>query len=154
MLAAGEAARAALVAVVVAVPLAVFGPPPGDLPAHLYRTELVEEGVLVWDAFWYGGHYPLFSYSLLYYFPAALLGNDVLAVLAVVASAALFASLAERRWGERARLPSYGFAVVACAPLFTGTYPYALGVAAGLGSLLAFQARRPWLGVGAAALCV
>jgi hypothetical protein len=154
LLAAGEGARAALLATAVGVPLAVFGPPPGDLPAHLYRTELVEEGVLVWDAFWYGGHYPLFSYSLLYYFPAAVLGNDLLAVLAVVASAALFASLAERRWGVRARPASYTFAVVACAPLFTGTYPYALGVAAGLGALLAFQAGRLWLGAGAAALCV
>jgi hypothetical protein len=147
-----EAIRSAAVAAAVALPLAVLGPAPGDLPAHLYRTELVEQGVFLWDAFWYGGHYPLASYSLLYYFPAALVGNEVLAVASVVVAAALFASICERRWGERARWPSRAFAVAACGPLFTGTFPYALGVAAALGSLRAFQAGRPLLGVVCAAL--
>ena len=83
-----------------ALALVLFGPPPGDLPAHLYRTELVRDGVLVWDTFWYAGHYPLLGYSLLYYFPAALVGNDLVALVSVVAAAALFASLAEREWGR------------------------------------------------------
>jgi hypothetical protein len=151
-LARSEALRSAGVAAATALALAAFGPPPGDLPAHLYRTELVERGVLVWDGFWYGGHYPLFSYSLLYYFPAALLGNDVLAVAAVIAGAALFAAVAAREWGERAVWPSRAFAVAGCAPLFTGTYPYAVGVATALGTLRAFQAGHPWLGLAGAGL--
>ena len=126
-LARSEVARAALIALAVGLALVLFGPPPGDLPAHLYRTALVEDGVFVWDTFWYAGHYPLFSYSLLYYFPAALLGNDLVALASVVAAAALFASLAWREWGEAARWPARTFAVVACGPLFTGTYPYAAG---------------------------
>ena len=134
---------AAALALVVGLALVLFGPPPGDLPAHLYRTELVEDGVLVWDTFWYAGHYPLAAYSLLYYFPAALLGNDVVAVVSVVASSALFASLARREWGEAARWPSLAFAVVACGSLFTGTYPYAAGLAAALGTLKALQLGRP-----------
>ena len=97
----------AAVALALGLALVLLGPPPGDIPAHLYRTELVRDGVLVWDTFWYAGHYPLLAYSLLYYFPAALVGNDVVALVSVVAAAALFASLAEREWGERARLPSY-----------------------------------------------
>ena len=108
--------------------------------------------MLVWDTFWYAGHYPLLGYSLLYYFPAALVGNDLVALVSVVAAAALFASLAHREWGEAARWPSRLFAVVACGPLFTGTYPYAAGFAAGLAALKALQLGRPWLAAGLAAL--
>jgi hypothetical protein len=143
---------AAAIAFVIGLALVLLGPPPGDLPAHLYRTELVRDGVFVWDTFWYAGHYPLVSYSLLYYFPAAVVGNDLVALVSVVAAAALFASLARREWGEAALWPSRVFAVVACAPLFTGTYPYAAGFAAGLGALKALQLGRPWLAAGLAVL--
>jgi hypothetical protein len=146
-LAGGETVLAVALALVVALPLVLAGPAPGDLPAHLYRTELVKEGVFVWDTFWYAGFYPLASYSVLYYFPAALLGNDSVALLSVLAAAGLFASLAEREWGGAARWPARAFAVVACGPLFTGTFPYAAGLAAALGALKAFQVKRTWLGV-------
>ena len=42
-LARGEPALAAAVALALGLALVLFGPPPGDLPAHLYRTELVRE---------------------------------------------------------------------------------------------------------------
>jgi hypothetical protein len=143
----GGTAQAAALAALVAVPLALLGPPAGDLPAHLYRTELVEDGVLLWDTFWYLGHYPLAAYSLLYYFPAAVVGNELLALLAVLAAAVLFASVVEREWGERARPAVLAFAVVASGPLFTGTYPYALGLATLLGALAALQRGRTWLAI-------
>jgi hypothetical protein len=143
---------AAAIALGVGLALVLLGPPPGDMPAHLYRTELVRDGVLVWDTLWYAGHYPLLGYSLLYYFPAAVVGNDVLALVSVVAAAALFASLAEREWGEAARWPARVFAVVACGPLFTGTYPYAAGLATALGALKALQLGRRWTAVALAAL--
>ena len=148
----GEALAAALLALAVAFALLLLGPPPGDLPAHLYRTALVEDGVLVWDTFWYAGHYPLLTYSPLYYFAAALLGNDLVALVSVVAAAALFALLVEREWGEAARWPARAFAVVACAPFFTGTYPYAAGLATGLGALVALQRGRTWGAIALAAL--
>src|SRR5918996_842041 len=148
----GEALVAALLALAVALALLLLGPPPGDLPAHLYRTALVEDGVLVWDTFWYAGHYPLLTYSPVYYFLAALLGNDLVALVSVVAAAVLFAVLAEREWGEAARWPARAFAVVACGPLFTGTYPYAAGLAAGLAALLALQRGRRWAGIAFAAV--
>jgi hypothetical protein len=143
---------AAAIALAVGLALVLLGPPPGDLPAHLYRTELVRDGVLVRDTFWYAGHYPLLGYSLLYYLPAALVGNDLVALVSVVASAALFASLAEREWGEAAVWPSRLFALAACGPLFTGTYPFAAGLAAGLGALKALQVGRRWTAVALAAL--
>jgi hypothetical protein len=148
----GEALPAALLALLVALALLALGPPPGDLPAHLYRTGLVEDGVLVWDTFWYAGHYPLLTYSPLYYFAAALVGNDLVALVSVVAAAVLFALLVEREWGAAARWPARAFAVVACAPLFTGTYPYAAGLAAGLGALVALQRGRTWATVALAAV--
>ena len=66
--------------------------------------------------------------------------------------AAVFASLAEREWGGAARWPARVFAVVACGPLFTGTYPYAAGLAAGLAALKALQLGRRWTAVALAAL--
>src|SRR5262245_65758658 len=104
----------------VAFQLLVFGPAPGDAAVHLYRTFLVRSGALVWDNFWYEGHYPLASYSLLYYLPAALVGNLPLVLAAAVASTILFASIARHEWGDAALWPSRVFAVCAAAPLFTG----------------------------------
>jgi hypothetical protein len=153
-LAYAEPVRAAFLAAVVAIPLAAFGPPGGDMPAHLYRTMLVEDGVLVWDNLWYGGHYPLASYSLLYYLPATVFGNLPLAVAAVIVSAALFASICREEWGERAVWPARVFAVLASGSIFTGTYTYALGLAALLAAIRALQARRTWLALAAAALCI
>jgi hypothetical protein len=132
--------------------LVVLAPPTGDAPAHLYRTLLVREGVYVWDNLWYGGHYPLASYSLLYYLPAALVGNLPLVFAAVVVSAALFASIVEREWGEAGIWPARAFAILAAGPIFVGTYSYALGLAAGLAALRSLQGGRRLLAAGAAAL--
>jgi hypothetical protein len=147
-----EALLAGSLACIGAALLIVLAPPTGDAPAHLYRTLLVREGVLVWDNLWYGGHYPLASYSLLYYLPAAVVGNLPLVFAAVVLSAALFASLVEREWGLAGRWPARAFGVLAAGPIFVGTYSYALGLAAGLGALYALQRGRRWLAAGAAAL--
>lgn len=151
-LARSEVSVAALLAALSAAFLVGVGPPGGDAPAHLYRTLLVREGFPLWDNLWFAGQYPLASYSLLYYLPAALVGNEPLVFAAAVISAALFASLVEREWGDVARWPARAFAVVACGPLFTGTYSYALGLASALGSVRALQAGRTWPAVGAAAL--
>jgi hypothetical protein len=139
-------------ACIAAALLVVLAPPTGDAPAHMYRTLLVQQGVLVWDNFWYGGHYPLASYSLLYYLPAAVVGNLPLVFAAVVLSAALFASLVEWEWGAAGHWPARAFGVLAAGPIYVGTYSYALGLAAGLGALCALQRGRRWLAAGAAAL--
>ena len=131
-----------------------LGPAPGDAPVHLYRTFLVRDGALVWDNFWYAGTYPLASYSLLYYLPAALVGNLPLVFVAAVASTMLFSSIALREWGRAALWPSRVFAVLAAAPLFTGEYAYTLGFVAMLGTLKLLQLRRFWLAAVVAALTV
>lgn len=136
----GAALTAAFAALVLAI-----GPAPGDAPVHLYRTFLVRDGALVWDNFWYAGTYPLASYSLLYYLPAALVGNLPLVFAAAVASTVLFSSIALREWGRAAVWPARVFGVLAAAPLFTGLYAYTLGFAAMLAALKLLQLRRPWL---------
>src|SRR5437660_2248751 len=138
----GAALTAAFAALVLAI-----GPAPGDAPVHLYRTFLVRDGALVWDNFWYAGTYPLASYSLLYYLPAALVGNLPLVFGAAVASTVLFSSIALREWGSAAVWPSRIFGVLAAAPLFTGLYAYTLGFAAMLATLKLLQLRRPRLAV-------
>ena len=145
----GAALTAAFAGLVVAI-----GPAPGDAPVHLYRTFLVRDGALVWDNFWYAGTYPLASYSLLYYLPAALVGNLPLVFAAAVASTVLFASLALREWGRAALWPSRVFGVLAAAPLFTGLYAYSLGFAAMLATLKLLQLRRLRWAVVLAALTV
>jgi hypothetical protein len=147
-----EVLTAAGLAAVSALLVATFAPPGGDAAAHLYRTELLRDGVALWDNLWFAGHYPLASYSPLYYLPSALVGNVPLVVAATVASAALFASLATRQWGAAARWPARCFGVLAAGPLFTGTYSYALGLAAALGALRLVQAGRSWSAVGCAVL--
>jgi hypothetical protein len=122
-----------------------IGPAPGDAPVHLYRTLLVRHGTMVWDNLWYAGTYPLASYSLLYYLPAALVGNVPLVFAAAVVSTLLFGSIALREWGALALWPNRVFAVLAAAPMFTGLYSYSLGFTAMLGTLKALQTgRRRW----------
>jgi hypothetical protein len=137
---------------VVAVLLIAFGPAPGDAAVHLYRTFLVRHGDLVWDNYWYEGHYPLAGYSLFYYLPAAVVGNLALVLAATVVSAALFASIAHREWGEAALWPSRVFSVCVAAPLFTGLYSYSFGFAAMLGTVRALQSKRSGIAVLLAAL--
>jgi hypothetical protein len=144
---------AALTAAIAGIVLAI-GPAPGDAPVHLYRTFLVRDGALVWDNFWYAGTYPLASYSLLYYLPAALVGNLPLVFAAAVASTVLFSSIALREWGSAAVWPARIFGVLAAAPLFTGLYAYTLGFVAMLATLKLLQLRRFWLAGVLAALTV
>jgi hypothetical protein len=134
--------------------LHLVGPAPGDAPVHLYRTFLVRDGALVWDNFWYAGTYPLASYSLLYYFPAALVGNLPLVFAAAVASTVLFASIVLREWGRAALWPARVFGVLAAAPMFTGLYAYSLGFTAMLATLKLLQLRRLRLAAVVAALTV
>jgi len=127
-------------------------PPGGDLAAHLYRTLLAREGVLVWDNLWFAGQYPLFSYSLLYYLAALVVGNDTIGFSSIVLSVVLFGSITQRVWGPQARWPIRSFAVLAVGQLFTAAYPFDAGVAAMLATIWSLQRGRPVVAVCCAAL--
>ena len=136
----------------VGVLLLALGPAPGDAAVHLYRTLLVQHGAVLWDNFWYAGQYPIADYSLVYYLPAALVGNAPLVFGAAVVSTFLFAAIAREEWGEAALWPTRIFAVCAAAPLFTGLYSYSFGFMLMLGAVRALQVRRVWLAIVLAAL--
>lgn len=127
--------------------MALALPRGGDLAAHLYRTSLVQHGVLIWDNLWFSGQYPLASYSVLYYPLAALVGNAALGVAGVVVASALFASVAIREWKYAGRWPARAFAVLIAGQVFTAAYPYDVGLASLLGAVWAVQRRRVWLAV-------
>jgi hypothetical protein len=137
-----EVALCALVAAAASALAVYLLPRGGDLAAHLYRTDLVRHGILVWDNLWFAGQYPLSSYSLLYYPLAAAVGNEPLGVAGVVLAAAIFASIARREWQRVGRWPARVFALLIAGQAFTAAYPYDLGLAALLGTIWALQRRR------------
>lgn len=143
----------AALAAALAVAYLVWAPPSTDLAAATFRAELFErEGFETYNELWYGGH-NLLSYSVLYPPLAALLGVREAAAIAVVAAAALFALIARARFGERALIPALWFAGGVTAWLLTGRMPFLLGVALGLGALLAVERERTALVAPLAALC-
>jgi hypothetical protein len=135
-----ELVTALLCAVVLA--LGQRGP---DLPAQAYRVFLVRQhGLLAFDTHWYAGH-SLPGYSLLFPPLAALLGPRLLGALACVAATAAFTRLlrGSRRSGDD--LAVLWFAVIAVVNLIVGRLPFALGVATGIGALVAVrEQRRVW----------
>lgn len=131
----------------------IWSPPVGDLAAQVFRTELFQQvGLAIWNGSWYGGHYTL-TYSLLFPPLAALLGPQVVGMLAVVASSYLFDRLVRDRWGAEARWATLWFAAGVVTLMADGQLTFALGVAFGLASLRALQTGRTPLAIAAAAAC-
>ena len=129
-------------------------PQSADLAAQTFRADLFDaQGLQVWSNAWYGGfHLP--GYSLLFPPLGAWLGVRLVGALAVVASAGLFAAIANQRYGERARVGVLWFAAASAINLLTGRITFALGVAVGLAALLALQRGRDWLAAILAVLTV
>ena len=120
----------------------IWQPQPLDLSAQVFRAELWErDGWVVWNDAWYGGH-EVPGYSLLYPPLGAWLGPELLGALCALASAALFAAIAARAYGERAWLGAAWFGLASTVALYGGRTTFALGLALGLGSMLALQRDR------------
>jgi hypothetical protein len=131
----------------------IWSPPVGDLAAQVFRTELFQQaGLAIWNGSWYGGHYTL-TYSLLFPPLAALLGPQLVGMLAVVASSYLFDRLVRDRWGVEARWATLWFAAGVVTLLADGQLTFALGVACGLAALRCLQLERPAPALLAAAAC-
>lgn len=130
-----------------------WSPPVGDLAAQVFRTELFQRTELaIWNGSWYGGHYTL-TYSVLFPPLGALLGPQVVGMLAVIASSYFFDRLVRDRWGVEARWATLWFAAGVVTLLADGQLTFALGVAFGLAALRCLQTDRNWLAVPAAAAC-
>jgi hypothetical protein len=142
-----------IIAAALAAAYGLAGPPSADLAAQLFRTELFERvGFTVWNGQWFAGHH-VPGYSVLFPPAAALVGPRMVGALSCVASAVLFERLAHERFGSRAWLGAIWFGAATATNLFTGRLTFALGVALGLGALLAHQRRRPVTAIVLAVTC-
>ena len=147
-----EPLACALIAAFCALAVVVLAPPAQDLAAHVYRAALVDQGVVLWDNYWYAGDYPFVTYSVLAPVLAALIGVTPLLVASTAASGGLFALIAAREWPSDARWPARAFAVAAALPLLPGLDAYALGVALLLGAVAALQRGHRVLALACSAL--
>jgi hypothetical protein len=131
----------------------IVDPASADHAAQVFRSGLFEEqGLGAWNNLWFGGHH-LPGYGLLFPLLASVIGAGEVAFLATVASALLFAAIAYRRWGERARLGVMWFAAGATISLFTGRLTFALGVTIALAAVFAAQRGHRFSAIALAAAC-
>lgn len=110
-------------------------PQTADHVSAIYRSALFErEGFTVYDSHWYAGvHVP--AYSTLFPPLGALLGPRIVGALAAVAATALFERLTDNR------VATNWFALGTATLLITGRLPFMLGVALGVGALVALSRR-------------
>ncbi len=147
-----RAAAGIVLAAAGAIAYLVVQPSSLDLAAQAFRADLFDaHGFLIWDNYWYGGHY-LLTYSVLFPPLGALLGVRVVGALAAVATAALFAAIVQRRYGERAWIAAAWLGAATVTMLVANRLTFALGTAIGLAALLAVQRGRLALAGALAAL--
>lgn len=146
-------AEPGLVAAALAAVYLISQPSSADHAAQVFRSGLFEQqGLAAWSNLWFGGHH-LPGYSVLFPALGALIGPREVGALATVAGALLFAAIAHRHWGERARLGVIWFAAGAAISLFTGRLTFALGIPIALGAVFAAQRGHRLTAAGMAALC-
>ncbi len=140
-----------LLAAAIGVAYLLVAPISQDLAAAVFRSDLfAREGFVVVNDAWYGSHH-VPAYSVLMPPLGSWLGPRVVAAIAVVVAAGIFAELADRAFPRRgAWLGSLWFAFAIGAQLFTGRVTFLLGVPFALGALLAAQRGRPALAVALA----
>jgi len=139
-------------AAILAIVYLIVQPSSVDLAAQAFRADLFDSnGFLIWNNYWYAGHY-LLSYSVLFPPLGALLWPRLVGALAVVAAAALFTAIAYRRYRDRAWLGVLWLGVATATMLMANRLTFALGTAIGLGALLAAQRGRTAIATALAAL--
>ncbi|MER7419147.1 hypothetical protein ABT346_20590 [Micromonospora peucetia] len=135
-------AVAAVSAVLLGVAYLILPPTGSDLAAQVARTDFFSaHGFAPVDLRWYGG-VQQFGYSLVSQPVMALLGVRVTGALALVAAATAFAALLVRTGVPRPLLASLVGVLTIAGNLVAGRVTYGLGVAFGLGALLALTLPR------------
>ena len=145
----GRNLTAVVVAALGAAAYLLVAPPSADLAAQEYRADL---GLVIWNNGWFAGHHTP-GYSLVFPPLGGLLGVRMAGALAAVAAAALFAPLARAHWpAPAAGAAALWFAAGTTAVLLTGRLTFLLGVAIGVGALLALAHERRALAAALALL--
>ena len=124
-----------------------------DLPAQVFRAELVRrDGFVVWNSEWFGGHATL-AYSVIAPMISALTGPVAVGAVCGVVSAVLFERIVRRGFGRASLVGALWFAASIVTNLVVGRVTFALGVALGLGAVLALQRNRGVIATICALLC-
>src|ERR1700737_3229401 len=125
-----------------------------DLAAQLHRIDVFRTfGFTLWDAEWFGGHYPL-AYSVLLAPLGAVLGAGLLAALCAATSAWAFARLLKTHFfGQRVWLGAVWFAAGTVATVVIGQLAFLLGAVLALLAVLAHGSGRRLLAGILAVLC-
>jgi hypothetical protein len=132
-------AEPAAVAIALATIYLLLEPLSADHAAQQFRAGLFDlEGPGTWNNLWFAGHH-VPGYSVIFPPLGALLGTRLVGALAAIAAALLFAAIADRAYGERARLGIAWFAAGTSISLFTGRLTFALGCAFALAAVFALQ---------------
>jgi hypothetical protein len=141
-----------LIAVLFGAAYLLAAPMGRDLSAQLAHAQLAE---LHWPALlnlrWYGGFHPL-GYSVLSPLVMALLGVRLTTALVYVGSVVLFAALLKRSEAARPVAGAITGAVCLTGNLVVARTTFALGLAVGLGALLALVSGRARVASGLSVL--
>ena len=147
-----DAMPAPAVAAMLSTLVVMLGWRGSDLPAQLFRADLVRRyGFVVWNSQWYGGH-PTVGYSVLSPVLGALIGPVVLGAISGLVSAILFDRIVHRAFGRRWRLASLWFAVATVTNLIVGRVPFGVGIMLALASVFLLQRDHVVLAAGAVVL--
>ncbi|MEO7557151.1 MAG: hypothetical protein ABIV94_11175, partial [Acidimicrobiales bacterium] len=123
----------------------------GDWPAQLYRVDLFSRvGFTQWDNQWYGGHHTP-GYSLLFPPLGSVLGVGLVAVASAVAASWCFARLATRYLPAPTAAAAL-FGVGTVTNIAVGRLTFGLGMAIGLGAVLAMVSEHRGVAVALALL--
>jgi hypothetical protein len=124
-----------------------------DLPAQVFRAELFrEDGFVVWNSQWFGGH-AMLGYSVIAPAISAAFGPVALGAVSGIASALLFERILRFSFGSVAWLGALWFALGTVTNLIVGRTTYAFGVALALGAVYALQHRHGVIAIVCGFLC-
>jgi hypothetical protein len=133
----------AVAAAALTVAFLLLGAGGTDLSAQTERAQFAaRHGLIPIDLSWYGGTNQ-FGYSLISQFAMAAVGTRLTGALAGIAASLAVAALLARTGAKRPELGGVVAAVCIFGNLVSGRMTYALGLAFGLGALLALTDRSP-----------
>ncbi len=124
-----------------------------DLPAQIFRADLVRrDGFVLWNSQWFGGHATL-AYSVIAPVIGALTGTVALGAVSCVVSAVLFERILRFAFGRASWVGAMWFALGSVTNLIVGRVTFALGVAFALAAVFLLQRRHGVPAAAAALLC-
>src|SRR6476620_4151793 len=116
-----------------------------DYPAQLYRVGLVRrQGLGVWDANWYGGHYTP-AYGVIVPWLASMVGLAAIAIASTLASVVVFERLLVDTNAPHVVTGTAAFGFLMLVNMYEGRLPFATGVLFGLLTVALARREHWWL---------